>query len=50
VEARLLGEPRNAAVLTMQRVSYDDHGRTVEYGTHLYAASRYSFEINLLTP
>jgi GntR family transcriptional regulator len=50
VEARLLGEPRNAAVLTMQRVSFDDHGRAVEYGTHLYAASRYSFEINLLTP
>jgi GntR family transcriptional regulator len=50
VEARLLGEPRNAALLTMQRVSFDDHGRTVEYGTHLYAASRYSFEINLLTP
>jgi GntR family transcriptional regulator len=49
-EARLLGEPRNAALLTMQRTSYDDHGTAVEYGNHLYAASRYSFEINLLTP
>jgi len=49
-EARLLGEPRNAAVLTMQRTSYDDHGIAVEYGNHIYAASRYSFEINLLTP
>jgi len=49
-EARLLGEPRNAAVLTMQRISYDDHGIAVEYGNHIYAASRYSFEINLLTP
>jgi GntR family transcriptional regulator len=48
-EARLLGEPRNAALLTMQRITYDDHGMVVEYGTHIYAASRYSFEIDLLT-
>jgi GntR family transcriptional regulator len=49
-EAKLLQEPRGSAVLTMRRVAYDDHGRVVEYGSHLYAASRYSFEINLLTP
>jgi GntR family transcriptional regulator len=49
-EAKMLGEPRNSAVLTMQRTSYDDHGIAVEYGTHIYAASRYTFEINLLTP
>ena len=49
-EARLLGEPRGAAVLTMQRVTFDDRGDTVEWGDHVYAASRYSFEINLLTP
>jgi len=48
-EARLLGEPRGAALLTMQRQTFDDHGAVVEFGTHLYAASRYSFEINLLT-
>jgi DNA-binding GntR family transcriptional regulator len=48
-EARLLGEPRGAALLTMQRIAYDDHGRPAEFGTHLYAASRYSFEITLLT-
>jgi GntR family transcriptional regulator len=48
-EARLLGESRNAALLTMQRTTYDDHGTAVEYGTHIYAASRYSFEIDLLT-
>ncbi len=47
--ARLLGEPRGAAVLTMQRLSFDDHGEVVEWGDHLYAASRYTFEINLLT-
>ena len=49
-EARLLGEPRGAALLTMQRTTYDDPGTAVEYGSHIYAASRYSFEIDLLTP
>ena len=48
-EARLLGEPRGAALVTAQRVTYDDHGIAVEFGSHLYAASRYTFEINLLT-
>lgn len=47
-EAALLGEPRGAAVLTMQRETLDDNGVTVEYATHLYAASRYTFEINLV--
>lgn len=48
-DAKLLDEPRGAALLTMERVAYDDRGRVVEYGRHLYAASRYSFEISLLT-
>jgi GntR family transcriptional regulator len=48
-EARLLGESRGAAVLTMHRLTYDDHGRAIEYGTHIYAASRYSFELSLLS-
>jgi GntR family transcriptional regulator len=47
-EAKLLGEPRGAALLTMQRVTLDENGTTVEYATHLYAASRYSFEVNLV--
>jgi DNA-binding GntR family transcriptional regulator len=47
-EARLLGEPKGAALLTMQRTAFDDHGRVVEYGTHIYAASRYSFELSML--
>jgi len=47
-EARELGEPRGAALLTMERETLDDHGTTVEYAAHLYAASRYSFEINLV--
>lgn len=49
-EARLLGESRGAAVLTMQRETLDDTGTVVEYATHLYAASRYSFEIHLVRP
>jgi len=47
-EGRLLGERRGAALLTMQRTAYDDHGRAVEYGSHIYAASRYSFELSML--
>jgi GntR family transcriptional regulator len=49
-EARMLEERRNAALLTMQRTTYDDQGSVVEYGNHIYAASRYSFEISLLAP
>ena len=48
-EARTLGEGRGAALLTMTRITYDDHGTAVEYGTHLYAASRYNFVMTLLT-
>jgi GntR family transcriptional regulator len=47
-EARLLGERRGAALLTMQRIAYDDRGRVVEFGDHLYAASRYSFSLSML--
>lgn len=32
----------------MQRTAYDDTGRAVEYGTHVYRASRYSFDFQLL--
>jgi DNA-binding GntR family transcriptional regulator len=46
-EARLLGDSRGAPVLTMTRTAWDENGRAVEYGSHLYRASRYSFEINL---
>ena len=47
-EARLLGESRSAALLSMQRTTYDDHGAVVEYGSHIYAATRYSFQMSLL--
>lgn len=48
-EAGALGESKGAALLTMQRLTYDDHGRRVELGNHVYAATRYSFELTLLT-
>ena len=47
VEARLLGETRHAPLLTMTRTAWDASGRAVEYGSHLYRASRYSFELTL---
>lgn len=46
-EARLLEERKGAPLLTMQRTTYDDSGRAVEYGTHYYRASLYSFELVL---
>ena len=45
----MLAEPRGAALLTMQRVAYDDTGRVVEYGSHVYAASRYTFSLSMLS-
>jgi DNA-binding GntR family transcriptional regulator len=47
-EARLLGESRGAPLLTMSRTTYNDSGRVVEFGTHIYRASRYSFEHTLV--
>ena len=41
-------EPRGAALLTMTRIAFDDTGRAVEYGRHVYRASRYSFELTLV--
>lgn len=46
-EARTLEERRGAPLLTMDRVVYDDVGRVVEVGSHVYRASRYSFELTL---
>ncbi|MDP9684930.1 DNA-binding GntR family transcriptional regulator [Streptomyces griseoviridis] len=47
-EAERLGEDPGAPLLTMRRATYDDTGRAVEYGTHTYRPSRYSFEFQLL--
>jgi DNA-binding GntR family transcriptional regulator len=46
-EARLLAESRGAPLLTMRRTAYDETGRVVEYGDHVYRASVYSFEFVL---
>ena len=47
-EAELLQEAEGAPLLTMERTTFDDTGRAVEYASHLYRASRYSFEFQLL--
>jgi DNA-binding GntR family transcriptional regulator len=47
-EAALLHEHKGAPLLTMERTTYDDSGRAVEYGTHVYRAGRYSFELTLV--
>ncbi|MEU1315980.1 GntR family transcriptional regulator [Streptomyces tibetensis] len=47
-EASRLDEEEGAALLTMQRTAYDDTGRPVEYATHVYRASHYSFDFQLL--
>ncbi|WP_392673561.1 GntR family transcriptional regulator [Streptomyces sp. LN785] len=49
-EAAQLAEPEGAPLLTMERTTYDDTGRAVEFGSHVYRASRYSFDFQLLVP
>jgi DNA-binding GntR family transcriptional regulator len=46
-EARLLDETRGATLLTMVRTAHDESGRPVEYGSHVYRASRYAFEMTV---
>jgi DNA-binding GntR family transcriptional regulator len=48
-EARLLKVPSGSPLLTMQRISYDDAGQPVEYGSHVYPAERYSFEMSVVS-
>jgi DNA-binding GntR family transcriptional regulator len=47
-EAKLLDERRGAPLLTMIRTTYDDQGRAVEHGSHVYRASHYSLEVTLI--
>lgn len=47
-EARALEEPARAAVLTMERVAIADTSTVVEVGTHIYRASRYTFQTTLV--
>ena len=47
-DARLLNEKRGAPLLTMQRTTYDNAGRAVEFGQHAYRAEMYAFELTLV--
>ncbi len=49
-EARMLNETRGSALLTMERIAYDENGRPVEFAQHLYRASRYSFTTSMPGP
>lgn len=47
-EATILGLRPGAPLLTMERTTYDDMGRAVELGRHVYRADTYSFEVVLV--
>jgi DNA-binding GntR family transcriptional regulator len=47
-EARHLEGGEGDPVLTMERTSYDDKGRAVEFGRHLYRPDRYAYEATLV--
>ena len=47
-EARLLDEKPKSPLLVMERTAFDDSGRVVEYGSHVYRASRYFFDTTLV--
>jgi DNA-binding GntR family transcriptional regulator len=47
-QARLLACREGDALVTTERLSYDDTGRPVELGRHLYRADSYSFEITVV--
>ncbi|HEX3193312.1 MAG TPA: GntR family transcriptional regulator, partial [Streptosporangiaceae bacterium] len=49
-EARTLNETRGTALLTMERIAYDQSGRPVEFARHLYRASRYAFTTSFPRP
>ncbi|MEJ7707935.1 MAG: GntR family transcriptional regulator [Nocardioidaceae bacterium] len=47
-EAKLLTARKGDPLLTMQRTAFDDSGRAVELGSHLYRPDLYSFEMTLV--
>ncbi len=47
-EARLLGVKMGAPLLTMERTTFDDAGRAVEFASHDYRSDAYSFETTLV--
>jgi DNA-binding GntR family transcriptional regulator len=46
-EARILGEKRGAPLLTMTRTAWNAAGQGIEYGSHVYRADRYAFELTV---
>lgn len=46
-EARMLDEGPRAALLIMERTSFDESGAPVEFGQHIFRASRYTFDTTL---
>ena len=47
-EGELLGEKAGSPLLTMQRTAFDDIGRAVEYGSHVYRPELYAFDVTLI--
>jgi DNA-binding GntR family transcriptional regulator len=47
-EGELLKEKAGSPLLTMQRTAFDDIGRAVEYGSHVYRPEMYSFDVTLI--
>jgi DNA-binding GntR family transcriptional regulator len=47
-EAKHLGGRKGDPVLTMERTSYDDKGRAIELGSHLYRPDLYAYETTLV--
>lgn len=47
-EAALLLEEVGAPLLTMERTAYDNSGRAVEFGRHVYRPDLYAFEMTLV--
>ncbi len=47
-ECRLLGEPANSPILTMDRITHDDTARIVEVASHLYRANMHEYTVTLV--
>ena len=48
VEGELLEIRKGSPLLTMSRTAFDNSGRAVEYGQHVYRPDLYSFELTLV--
>jgi DNA-binding GntR family transcriptional regulator len=46
--AELLGQQPGSPLLAMQRTAFDDVGRAIEYGTHVYRPEMYTFDVTLV--